>query len=220
MLRAIFFDWNGTLLDDLETVFQSVLDIFQHYHVSPPTLEDYRREITSNFIKFYLNHGIPPTATPEGLNEIRVKSLQAAGTGNLHLTEGISEVLLYLSEHSRLHLGIVSSGNSELVPRQIEHLGINSFFALVITGAYGDGKKAEALRQALNQFGLQSREAMYVDDTQDGIEAAKEVGLWTVGAGWKTAYHDRERIALAKPNFLISEPRELIATAEDLSQVS
>src|SRR4030042_2152520 len=192
MLRLIIFDWNGTLLDDFEHHFQSVVAIFRHYQVSPPTREDVRRELTADFMPFYWGHGIPRTATAEDLNKIRIKSLQAVGMDNYRLAEGTREVIQHLSGCTPLHLAIVSAGNSEVVPNQIEHLGIKIFFPLVITDAYG-GKKVEALREALSRFkyGLKPRQAVYVDDMYDGIMAARAVGLWTIGASWKSAYHSR-----------------------------
>ena len=43
MVKAVLFDWNGTLLDDLGLLaYGSVVKIFESHDIPSPTLEQYR----------------------------------------------------------------------------------------------------------------------------------------------------------------------------------
>lgn len=80
-IEAVIFDWNGTLYDDLEGLaYRSVIKIFETYNLSPPTIDEYRQEITASFMKFYYKHGFVPNFSGQGadgdskaLNVIRKK---------------------------------------------------------------------------------------------------------------------------------------------------
>ena len=58
-------DWNGTLLNDLPLVYRSVCQIFATYGLPAPTLEQYRTEMSQEWMKFYLNYGIPKARRPK-----------------------------------------------------------------------------------------------------------------------------------------------------------
>lgn len=203
-VELVIFDWNGTLLDDLEFVFESVLEIFRRYEVPPPTLEEYRREITADFMQFYWNHGIPRSATGDDLNKIRIEVLRAIDLDRYLLVDGVLEVLKGLANRS-VKLAIASSGNTEVIAAQLTHLEISDLFDPVITDAWD---KVAALKQALKHFGLEPHEAVYIDDTYDGLIAAKNAGLLACGVTW--GYNSRERILAAEPDYVIDELKELI----------
>src|SRR3990167_5272117 len=71
------FDFSGTLFDDLHIAYGSVQEIFRTYGLSCPTLEQYREEVSADYMKFYYNYGVPRTATGDELTEIRNKFYRA-----------------------------------------------------------------------------------------------------------------------------------------------
>src|SRR3989344_8317068 len=91
-IEAVIFDWNGTLHDDLEWLaYRSVVKIFETYNLSPPTLDEYRQEITADFMKFYYKQGFAHNFSGQGedgdskaLNVIRKKCYTENGDkGNI-----------------------------------------------------------------------------------------------------------------------------------------
>ena len=73
MIKAVIFDYNGTLLDDLPVAYGSIREIFRRYNLPCPTPEQYRLEIGTNFMEFYYNHGFPRTTTAKELNVVRME---------------------------------------------------------------------------------------------------------------------------------------------------
>ena len=53
MLRNIIFDWSGTLIDDLPSVWLATNHVFDKAGVPPLTMEQFRAEFSLPFQKFY-----------------------------------------------------------------------------------------------------------------------------------------------------------------------
>ena len=78
MVKLVIFDNNGTLENDLDLAFGSVVEIFNRYSLKSPSLEQYRNEISARFMDFYYRHGFNKNFSGKGdkgdidaLNQIR-----------------------------------------------------------------------------------------------------------------------------------------------------
>ena len=123
-IEAVIFDWNGTLYDDLERLaYGSVVKISETYNISPPTLDEYRQEITASFMKFYYKHGFVMNFSGQGsdgdakaLNVIRKKYYTDNGDkGNIRsdatrtvvnlrsmgIKVGVENIISYINEGYR-----------------------------------------------------------------------------------------------------------------------
>ena len=197
------FDWNGTLIDDVRIVYKSVEEIFKTYGLKPPSVETYRNEIVANFMQFYSKYGIPEYATKEDLNKIRKRVLMEYwDSAKLH-----DNAVATIKELKRqgLKIRIVSGEVPEILEKRLKTFGIKYLFDVVKGGAWGH--KEKALSETLKEFNLNPEQAFYVDDTFDGIGAAKNTGLATFG--WTKGYHSLKLIKNAKPDFIISSMNEL-----------
>ncbi len=192
-LKIVVCDWNGTLLDDLALVYASTLEIFRTYGIPPPTLATYQKEITARFMTFYHTHGIPASATPQDLNAIRKRFFEERWH-DVRLHRHADE-LLVLMEQLQLFVGIVSAEVSEVLNAQLRQFGITHYFDAVIGNAWD---KEKALREALDVFHFLPEEAAYIDDTEDGLTAAKNVGMLPIGV--THGYHSPGRIFSAQPD--------------------
>jgi len=76
------FDWNGTLQDDLHHIYEcGVQRIFQQFGLPCPSMEQYRFQVTHDFMSsFYWKHGIPKHVTAADLNAIMSEGFKAKGT--------------------------------------------------------------------------------------------------------------------------------------------
>jgi phosphoglycolate phosphatase-like HAD superfamily hydrolase len=61
---------------------------------------------------------------------------------------------------------------------------LEQYFGLVETGSPGGPVKPESLRKVLARWGMESHEAAYLGDGAYDMEAAGEVGMIALGAGW------------------------------------
>ncbi|MDE2001329.1 MAG: HAD family hydrolase [Patescibacteria group bacterium] len=192
-LLAIF-DWNGTLLNDLPVVYGSVVEIFKRHRLPAPSLETYRAEITTDFMKFYHAHGIPTAATAQQLNAIRKEYLTLhAAEARLHDN---AQNLILLCRALGMQTAIVSGEMEEVLEKRLNDFGLTPFIDRVFGSAYD---KENKLIEALDHFGVQAERAFYLDDTFDGLMAAQQVGIITFG--FCGGYGTREHIRAANPDF-------------------
>jgi len=61
--------------------------------------------------------------------------------------------------------------------------------------------------QATEKLNVSPHDCVVIDDTEDGITAAKKIGSLTIGATW--GFHNHKRINSAKPDFIAETPKEL-----------
>lgn len=186
-------DWNGTILDDLALVYASVLEIFRVYGIRPPPIAVYQAEITARFMDFYHAHGIPASVTPYDVNAIRKRFFEKRWN-DVRLHRHADE-LLVLMEQLQLFVGIVSAEVDDVLNKRLLQFGITHYFDTVIGNAWD---KEKALREALDVFHFLPEEAAYVDDTEDGLTAAKNVGMLAIGV--THGYHSPGRIFSAQPD--------------------
>ncbi len=210
-VRLCLFDFNGTLFDDLSVVYGSVAKIFRRYGLKPPTLDEYRDEITADFMKFYYNHGIPAGVTAKDLNAIRKEYLEAHWSEpRIHIG---AERSLILCKRMGMKTAIVSAEMQNVLEKRLQDLKMIPCLDLIVGSAY---KKQEALLSVLDRLETRAEEAVYVDDTFDGITAAKEIGIKTIG--FCNGYNSRRRIFEAGPDY--PNPRfPEVLTHEDIMQI-
>ncbi len=205
-LKLAVFDWNGTTIDDLPLVYGSVKEIFRIYGIPAPPLESYREEITADFMKFYENHGLTG-ATKEDLNAIRKRYLAEHGhAAKLH--PGAKE-LIELCKRIGLQTAIVSAEIADVLDKRVTEFGLFPFIDRITGGAYD---KPAALIETLDFFGVAAENAFYLDDTFDGLMAAKAVGLNTIG--FCNGYNSRKRIMYAEPDFPNADFPEVLTHAD------
>ncbi len=202
-LRAVLFDYNGTLLNDLPLAFASVQKIFRCYQLPEPTLEQYRDEITSNFMEFYWNHGMPRQVTGDDLNKIRKEYFKDHWTKAYFRPD--TESVLKKCREQNLLVAIVSAEIKESLEKRLAEAKLDGYFHLVRTQAW---PKKEALAETVERLNIPAPSAVYVDDTHEGITDAKSLGMKTIGL--TAGYNSVERIIAANPDFVINELSELI----------
>lgn len=202
-MKLLILDWNGTAFNDKRVVYRSVKTIFETYGVKPPARKQYFEEITADFMKFYWKYGIPKTATGDDLNKIR-KTYLEAHWNEAKLNKGL-ETLLDWCVYKLIRTAIVSAEVEEVLKKRMESFRLNIYLDRVKGSAWN---KEEAFVEILDYFGVKAEEAVYVDDTFDGITAAKNVELKTIG--FTKGYNSVSRIKLAEPDFMVSRLAQIV----------
>jgi len=187
--KTIIFDLNGTLIDDLHISYGSVKEIFRVYGKPCPTFEQYREEVSADFMKFYYRYKLPITATKDDLNAIRGKFYKSHEIG-ARLRPGAHRTLEWLNKF--FYVAIVSAEITTNLYRILIENGIQKNFDFIKPEA--GANKSKALLQASEIFGCAPQDMMYVDDTVDGLESAKTVGVVPVAFANPTGYNSERRL--------------------------
>lgn len=194
--RFVFFDWNGTLLDDLPVTYEAVQKIFWMHHLPAPSREEYRENIDSNFMAFYRARGIPDHVTPEELNSIWRE--HAIANWNRPTLNPFATKAVAGCRKRGIGTGIMSGEVPDILERRLAQFDIAALFDHVRGGAW---PKETAFRETLEALGIDPYEAAYVDDTNEGLQTAKRLGLTTIG--FTRGYASPRQIMAADPDFIV-----------------
>jgi beta-phosphoglucomutase-like phosphatase (HAD superfamily) len=197
----VLFDNNGTIFDDLDIAFGSVVRIFQSCGLTPPNKKQYRQEISADYMKFYHKYGIPSYHTPEKekqlarvLNDIRESYYIEYGS-SANFRPDVARTVCTLKSMN-IGVGIVSAEKSSMFQSQINRFGYVGIFNPIYTDVHN---KQIAFEEICKNFNINPGSVIYVDDTVDGTSAAKRAGLISVAMLADGAYNSPERLSEVTP---------------------
>ena len=216
MIKGVFFDFNGCLLDDRGLTFKSVQEVCRAFKISKlPTFEEWRRSIGSNYMDFYRKAGVDSGVMQNVLNEVR------NGYIFLHWNDAQlrpdAETIIRRCKAEGLKIAIVSAETGSLLLKRIREAGLEDLFDLIYTDA---SPKKLYLDQALQALNLSPEEVVFIEDTAEGVRAGNEVGLITVGFVNDTSYGFHDDIRKAKPRWTIAELSEIFVVINYVNLVN
>jgi beta-phosphoglucomutase-like phosphatase (HAD superfamily) len=180
-IRALFFDFDGTLWDSESAVFDAYRRLYATHGEDLPA-EEWALGVGTL-------GGFDPVADLEarlGRALQRTKGEDPGWESVVGSLDGIGlrpGVRTYLEEATArgLALGIVSSNERDWVVEHLERLGTADVWSVVLT-ADGDELRAKPhpalYLDALRAVGAAPDEAVAVEDSPNGIAAAKSAGLF------------------------------------------
>ena len=195
-LRAVLFDWDGTLVDSAETSFRAYESLFRELGIAFDR-EQYRRTYSPNWHRTYEALGLPKVLWEEAdLLWLRFFARESNA-----LLPGVPEALARLRQVGHAQ-GIVSSGERARVAREMRELDVHHFFEVTVCGGDTVNRKPhpEPLLLALERMGLRPEEAAYVGDSPEDVLMARSAGVFAVGV--PGTFQNREALAASTPDLL------------------
>ena len=176
-LRALVFDWDGTLWDSSEASFRSYVRLFASYGIAFDR-DRFEATYAPDWYATYRALGLPEDRWPEA--DRRWMNEYAREEGRL--LPGAREALDQ-AQGLGFALGLVTSGSRGRVLRELEDLSIRSRFRVVICGEDVQQRKPhpEGLVKAVRDLGLSPVECAYVGDSPEDVEMARAAGVLSVG---------------------------------------
>jgi phosphoglycolate phosphatase/beta-phosphoglucomutase len=194
MIRAIFFDFNGVIIDD-ETIQMKAYQEVLNGHEIALTEELYFGALGMDdrtFVRSMFEHAKKP------LSDTLLEEVLGAKT-DLH-REMIEElplfpgVLTFLKSASReFQLGLVSMANLTEVSYVFQRANLTPLFSVIVTAedasvckpapdCYLTGLlKLNELRQQERELPLLASECLAIEDSPPGIQSARAAGMRTLG---------------------------------------
>lgn len=177
----IVWDWNGTLLDDLDLVVRSVSASIQRLGHPPITADDYRDHYTRPVRRFYDSLFGREIGDMEwsDLNKT-FHELYYAGVDEAALTRDAVSTLDRAAGNGWGQSLLSMSTESHLIPAVRAH-GVDRYFRLIsgLREASGELKQAHLIDH-LERQDVDGGEVVVVGDTPDDHFAALAVGARTV----------------------------------------
>ena len=194
MIKAIFFDFNGVIIDD-ETIqmkaYQEILrghevDLTEEWYMSALGMDD------RTFVQAMFERAKKPLSNPVLETVLNAKiDLHRQMIEELPLFPG---VLTFLKAASReFSIGLVSMANKAEVGYVFERANLTPLFSVIVTAedasvckpapdCYLAGlTKLNEKRQSERKLPLLASECLAIEDSPPGIESARVAGMRTLG---------------------------------------
>lgn len=182
-MKAIIFDFDGTIIDT-ETAWYNVFrDAYARYGVDL-SLETYSKCLGTSLQSFnpytylsthhHVKLDLAAFQTSIQQSHAQLMEKEAMRPGILKLLQQAKE--------AGLRIGLASSSNRQWVDKFVDSLGIRDYFECFCTADTVKQVKPdpELYLQALEQLGVHANEAMAIEDSPNGARAAVVAGLHTV----------------------------------------
>ncbi|MBV9349219.1 MAG: HAD family hydrolase [Patescibacteria group bacterium] len=166
---AIFFDFDGTIVDSERIIGAFMKKTFAHFGVAYPSLNLGSRGLPEAI------RAATPEATPpqqaEMIEYAKARSLETLS--DIGLIEGAYETLALLTKDYRL--AMVTSRGRSTTEMLLERHTLGKFFEIVVTRDEVSASKPdpEGILLALNSLRVPAGSAVYVGDAPADIQAAQ-----------------------------------------------
>ncbi len=174
MYQYIFWDWNGTIIDDVGVALNAVNQMLQERHYPEITMQRYRELMDTPIIHFY-----EPIFDLEKypFEEIADEFQRLYQDGNPQPYRTISNLLQQFQEQGR-HQIILSSSQRKSILASLDVLGFHKYFDAVL-GAddiYARSKVDRAV-EYLQQKKIVPEQCVLIGDTVHDYEVAHSMGI-------------------------------------------
>jgi phosphoglycolate phosphatase-like HAD superfamily hydrolase len=178
--------------------------------VPPPSLDDYRKNITPDFLAFYRDRGMPMSVTAAEMNAIR-RSYFAAHWHDAQLRAGARE-LLEACKNLDVTVFLATAEVYEIGNRRLRELGIRH---LIHGWARNGDSRSEDIEDILalmaGRDGYNRSRVLYLDDTASGLLAAKRHGPYPKTAGIAGGFNTEAQLQAAAPDYFVHHLNEVVA---------
>jgi len=195
-VRAILFDWDGTLLNSFEADAAAYLAMFRALGI-PWTLADLERHYSPDWYRIYRAARLP-----------RAHWARADRIWRLHYSRHESELMpgargVLDALSARFIVGLVTSGDGSRVRRELRRFGLTRLFRARIYAESTERRKPHPapLELALRRLRAVPESAVYVGDAPEDILMARRAGVRSIAVLGSFPTHARLRAA--RPDALI-----------------
>ncbi len=210
MIKAIFYDLDGTLLDTLADIVASTNTILAKHGLTTHDYESYKQFIG---------------------NGARVLIERASQLGNTHMVDLLlTEYLAYYDEHSTeltapyqgilevleacqekgIAISVVSNKPHASTVKTVKHYFPHIRFFAIEGQSDGIPAKPDPVKvlRILDELGISPSEAIFVGDSNVDILTGQNANLRTIGCCY--GFRGKEELKAAKADILIDKPSEIL----------
>jgi phosphoglycolate phosphatase len=174
--KYIFWDWNGTLLDDTNVCISVMNNMLKKRQMKLLDIDYYKEVFGFPVIDYYKKLGFDfekESFEALSLEFIESYSLQAL---SVSLAKDTEMVLKYFKAKGIKNI-IISAMQQEMLVSLVEHIGIKDYFTeiLGIANIYAHSKSSVAV-YFLKKRKIKGNEIILIGDTLHDFEVATEIG--------------------------------------------
>ena len=182
-IRAVVFDFDGLVLDTELPIFAAWCAVFEAHDAVPPTIEEWSAGLGTTDgldVESWLRERVGRPIDFDAVNESRRMHRDEL----LALERALPGVEAWLdeAEDAGYGLAIASSSPDDWVHEHLDRIGLRSRFSTVVTagGVLRSKPAPDTYLEACARLGVATGDALALEDSPNGIAAAKAAGLHCV----------------------------------------
>ena len=207
--QAVLFDMDGTVLDTLDDLCDSINHSLAEFSL-PQVSREHVRQCLGNGAAFLVSHSIPSDSSPELEADVLAFYKPWYDAHCLIKTapyEGILPMMQSLKEQG-LRLAIISNKPD----RAVQELS-DAFFPGLLELSVGESPSVrrkpapDTVLTAASQIGLSVDQCVYVGDSEVDLQTARNAGMDCISVTW--GFRDEAQLIEAGASVLVRTPEEL-----------
>ena len=211
MIKGIIFDLDGTTLNTLYDILDSINMTLEYFSCPNKTYDEVRMAVgrgSKNLIKNTF-----PTNTDEKTIDIALKKYIEIYNQNYNIKtkpyDGILDLLKELNNRNIL-LGVNSNKPDNLTKALVKNHFSNIGFVEVFGAIDGIAHKPDPTlaNTIIKKMNFNKDEVLYVGDSETDIKTAKNAEVKAIGCLW--GFRDLETLQKSQADYIISKPKELL----------
>lgn len=213
MYRCCIFDLDGTLLNTIESLQNTMNATLSHFNFNPID-EAHIRKFVGDGYKMLVKRALL-YAKDEALLHYEQALKIYMEEFSIHCMDGVMpydgiHTLLDDLKCRGIRLAVLSNKPHEKTVAGIREIFGDGYFDFVAGEQPGVNRKPdpEGVFRILKQLDFSAEECLYVGDTNTDMETGIAAGVDTVGVLW--GFRDEEELASYRPNYLVRTPEEII----------
>ncbi len=208
--NTVIFDLDGTLLNTLDDLRDSLNDVLTSKGYTPKSLEEVRRFV-GNGVKNLIRRSIPEECNDEVVFDVMEEFKENYRHNMQNKTRpynGIMELLLDLYRYN-YKIAIVSNKYDAAVKELAR-----TYFGNLIQVAIGETAEIkrkpapDSIYTAVQELGSDLSSTILVGDSETDVRTAKNAGIPCIGVTW--GFRCREVLRSEGADYLIDTPKELL----------
>lgn len=209
MLKAVIFDMDGVIIDSEPLHRKAYDNMFEEVgiDVSQELYESFTGQSTLNICKRLCDHfGLEES--PEDLVALKRKHYKhffEADSG-LSLIDGVLDLIKDYHKNG-LTLVLGSSAAMSSIEQIFERFALNQYFKAKLSGADLEKSKPhpEIFEKAAEASGFNNAECIVIEDSTNGVEAAKAANIFCVGYD---SFHSKNQ-NYSKADMVVTDFKEI-----------
>jgi phosphoglycolate phosphatase len=173
----VIWDWNGTLLCDVDHAVQITNKLLLEENLPPTTVKNYKEIFSFPVIDYYRRLGFDVTKDKfldlcERFNHHFVAGVQSCG-----LQPGTEEVLAEIKKSGKIQ-SVLSASEQNILNHQMKLFGLEKYFDYV-TGIADKaaGSKVARGHELMKKAGIPSADTIMIGDTDHDLEVGNALGI-------------------------------------------
>lgn len=177
MYDTIIWDWNGTLLDDLDLSIKAVNVLLRERDLPILTLDRYKDIFGFPVINYYEKAGFDFSKEPFEIPARQYVKLYASGESELKLFPDVVDTLSFFKDNNYRQI-VLSAMKEDNLRKMISNAGISHFF----DGIFGikdnyAREKVSIGKQVVENLDLNPEKCLMIGDTLHDAEVAEQCGF-------------------------------------------